>query len=85
MTPCFITKNSRIWKSQIHKCYRMTTDTNNYIKTKDTNSYEKKKKKTNYYEISRDTFWFTTSNTPLLNQKHLHTKHCPQSSEFINW
>ena len=45
MTPCFITKNSRIWKSQIHKCYRMTTDTNNYIKTKDTNSYEKKKKK----------------------------------------
>ena len=43
MTPCFITKNSRIWKSQIHKCYRMTIDTNNYKKTKDTNSYEKKR------------------------------------------
>ena len=87
MTPCFITKDSRIWKTQIHKCYRITIDTNNYKnqKQKTQTVMKKKKKKTNYYEISRDTFWFTTSNTPLLNQKHLHTKHCPQSSESINW
>ena len=52
MTLCFITKNSKMWKTQKHKCYRMTIDTNTYGKTKDTNCYE----------ISRGTFWFTTSN-----------------------
>ena len=51
MTFYFIKENSRMWKTQRHKCYRMTIDTNSYEKTKDTNSYE----------ISRG-FWFTTSN-----------------------
>ena len=60
MTLCFITENSRMWKTQRHKRYEMTIDTNSYGKAKDTNSYGKTKI-TNCYEISRGTFWFTTS------------------------
>ena len=55
MTLYFITENSRTWKTQRQKCYGITIDTNSYGKTKNTNCYE----------ISRDTFWFITSNTPL--------------------
>ena len=53
MTLCFITKNSKMWKTQRYKCYGMIIDTNSHEKTKDTNCYEKKKG-TNCYEISRD-------------------------------
>ena len=52
MILCFITKNSRMWKTQRHKSYGMIIDTNDYGKTKETKCYE----------ISRGTFWFITSN-----------------------
>jgi len=53
MTFCLIIENSRMWKTQGHKCYGMTKDTNSYGKSEDTNCYK----------ISKNTFWFTTSNT----------------------
>ena len=58
-----------MWKIQRHKCYGMTI-ANSYGTTKDINSYGKKK---------------TLTFVKYLNQKHLHTKHGPQSFESINW
>ena len=46
MTLCFIIENSKMWKTQRHKHYEMTIDTNSYEKTKKHKQLWKKKRQT---------------------------------------
>ena len=46
MTLCFIIENSKMWKTQRHKHYEMTIDTNSYEKTKKHKQLWKNKRQT---------------------------------------
>ena len=46
MTLCFIIENSRMWKTQRHKRYQMTIDTNSYEETKKHKQLWKNKRQT---------------------------------------
>ena len=53
MTLCFIIENSKMWKTQRHKHYEMTIDTNSYEKTKKHKQLWKNKRQTimKYQEV----------------------------------